>query len=353
MSGAEAIAVLGCVAAVVQAFHGGTELVKLIRKRKQRKRERKAKELEATVQEKLLQESLAKSAKQVHEASLVRRQDFGYAFEVGDATAVSRLQKIVIDLQAEVIKALRVALAHECAIHDLTRLHETSILKRTDAISTMDELCQRITEASRVPRQLPSHDIGNASDLEPKLFALHTLRRLDSVEPSDILRPAAPALPAAAALPDQPDSSSNIQHVSPLPTISRRKGDILLSRVTSKASLAPSFTWLASQICKNDYERPKLATFQNHDRSEELDRKLRDSSDWAEDVLIRSLSTQEDPDSTSVVEVTDKHLASVNSTLMRTDECVTTVHGSSPESIREPAFATAPSPTSVTQKSTA
>lgn len=80
MSGLE---VVGCIAAVVSAFHGGAELVKAIKKK-----HKKRKDVERDFQEKQLQESLEQGEKQVSVRYCAEYDVFGYAFRAGDGMPV-------------------------------------------------------------------------------------------------------------------------------------------------------------------------------------------------------------------------------------------------------------------------
>ena len=110
MSGIE---VIGCVAAVVSAFHGGAELVQIIKERKEKKRRRKEKDLEQAFQERMLLQSLVDGATQCNTCSMERHHRFGPLFDRGDAIATSELKDVVISLQGEVIAALRGTLSLE------------------------------------------------------------------------------------------------------------------------------------------------------------------------------------------------------------------------------------------------
>lgn len=75
MSGLE---VVGAVSAVVSAFHGGAELVKIIKKRHRRRKTRQA------FQEEALQESLQTGEKQVGLRYATDYNELGVRFRMGD-----------------------------------------------------------------------------------------------------------------------------------------------------------------------------------------------------------------------------------------------------------------------------
>jgi hypothetical protein len=206
MSGLE---VVGCVAAVVSAFHGGAELIQIIRERKEKKRKRKEKEMEQAFQEKMLHGSLVEGARQCEDCRLERARRFGRAFDTGDETARSQLKDVVIHLQGEVIRALQIAREVETAVLNLPRLHEASITDRTDAIRSMDDLCQRIMASLPPPRQLdePGMSLSRMLSNTPGVF-LTALPRASS-DSLDSFQTASMTLPAGVIIPGRQDSQQS------------------------------------------------------------------------------------------------------------------------------------------------
>ncbi|PSN67445.1 hypothetical protein BS50DRAFT_391996 [Corynespora cassiicola Philippines] len=151
MSGLE---VVGAVAAVVSAFHGGAELISHIKK-KHRRRSSKS-QTQQDFEEKQLQQSLEKGENQVqlHYSSDVR--ELGNIMRVGDAIARDRLLHIALVMQAEIIKSLQLAVKYENAILNLNILYEASIMNRNETIVTLGELKQRLRIARPFPRTLVS-----------------------------------------------------------------------------------------------------------------------------------------------------------------------------------------------------
>ncbi|EMC92999.1 hypothetical protein BAUCODRAFT_96468 [Baudoinia panamericana UAMH 10762] len=143
--------VIGCVASVVSAFHGAAELIQMLKERKEKKKKRKQEEIERIIEAKMLHQSLVQGEQDCERCSAEGQQRFGHAFNRGDDIAVSQLKDVVIHLQGEVIRALQIAMAVESAVLNVPRLHESSILDRTTAVRSMQDLCQRI--AMRMPPQ--------------------------------------------------------------------------------------------------------------------------------------------------------------------------------------------------------
>ena len=151
MSGVE---VIGCVAAVVSAFHGAAELIQIVKERKEKKKKRRAQEVEQIVQQQLLHSSLVQGERDCENCRIQGQQRFGAAFERGDDIAVSQLKDVVIHLQGEVIRSLQIALQVETAVLNVPQLHEAAILDRTQAVGSMQALCQRIMMRMPPQRQM-------------------------------------------------------------------------------------------------------------------------------------------------------------------------------------------------------
>ncbi|KAF2501508.1 hypothetical protein BU16DRAFT_201395 [Lophium mytilinum] len=130
--------VVGAVAAVVSAFHGGAELVTQIKKKHKKRKGEQA------YKEKQLQESLQSGEVQIETRYGADCREMGEYVKRGDVIARDRLLHIAVAIQAEIIRSLQLAVKYENAILDLTVLHETSIMNRKDTLVTLDELKQRI-----------------------------------------------------------------------------------------------------------------------------------------------------------------------------------------------------------------
>ena len=87
MSGAEALAIIGCVAAVVSAYHNGSTIVETIKKKR-----RKRNIPEPTVQ---LEESLHRGFTDIVTARDDGVNRYGSAFEMGDGETLVLLPTFV------------------------------------------------------------------------------------------------------------------------------------------------------------------------------------------------------------------------------------------------------------------
>ncbi|CAN9347930.1 unnamed protein product [Alternaria alternata] len=139
MSGLEIVA---AVSAVVSAFHGGSELLKLV---KQKRRARKARDqAQQEWQEEQLQASLLAGEQQIDLRWKQDQRELGDYVRVGDGFM----------LQAQIINSLQQAATNGVLPLNLHVLHEASITKRTETLTTLDELKQRIYIARPMVRQL-------------------------------------------------------------------------------------------------------------------------------------------------------------------------------------------------------
>lgn len=173
MSGLE---VVGIVAAVVSAFHGGAELIKMHKKhraRKRAKREQHAQELAqhpSDPQDRWLQDMLHTSLEQGETAVIKRFQDeyrslgrHSQLLCLGDQRAKQELLMIAVSLQAEVIASLRRA-QHDLDVIiemvQLQALYETAITKKVEAVRSICELRQRIEVSLPIPRRSADSALG-------------------------------------------------------------------------------------------------------------------------------------------------------------------------------------------------
>lgn len=171
MSGIE---VIGIVASLVSAFHGGAELVKLYKKRRAKKREKRQQheqELHAAeAQDQVMQDMLHIS---LEEGETVVRQQFldeqralgryGQLMRSGDDRAKQELLMIAVSLQAEVITSLGRAQENLQVIVEMAQLkalHEATITKRYEATRRISELRQRIEVTLPLPRLSADSALG-------------------------------------------------------------------------------------------------------------------------------------------------------------------------------------------------
>jgi hypothetical protein len=171
MSGLE---VVGIVASLVSAFHGGAELVKLYKKRRAKKREKRQqheRELhEAEAQDQVVQDILHTSLEEG--GTVVSRQfldeqralgQYSQMLRSGDDRAKQELLMIAVSLQAEVIASLGRAQENLQVIVDMVQLktlHEVTITKRYEATRSISELRQRIEMTLPLPRLSADSALG-------------------------------------------------------------------------------------------------------------------------------------------------------------------------------------------------
>lgn len=162
MSGLE---VVGIVAAVVSAFHGGAELITMYKKRRAKKRDKRLQQeqddIGADGQDQVLQQmvhtSLWEGETAVSRQFLDEQRALGQYSQLlrcGDDRAKQELLLIAVSLQAEVIQSLGRVQDLQVIIEmaQLKTLHETTIMKRYEAIRSISELRQRIEVRLPIPR---------------------------------------------------------------------------------------------------------------------------------------------------------------------------------------------------------
>ncbi|KAF2712314.1 hypothetical protein K504DRAFT_531433 [Pleomassaria siparia CBS 279.74] len=186
MSGLE---VIGAVAAVVSAFHGGAELMAHIKK-KQRRHNSKGRS-QQEFEEKQLQDSLEMGETQVGIRYTQDLDELGEIIRIGDAIARDRLLYIAVIMQAEVIKSLLLAVKYENAVLNLQILHKSSIVNRKDSIDCLDELKQRILITRPLPRTLAS----GPGDMRASLESMQSFRTAHTAQVTDNCVPSAVTIP--------------------------------------------------------------------------------------------------------------------------------------------------------------
>ncbi|KAL8949262.1 MAG: hypothetical protein Q9222_004618 [Ikaeria aurantiellina] len=147
----EAIAVIGCIAAVVSAYRDGGAIVSKI---KQKRLARHA--LPPT---RLLEESLARGPKAVEEAKENGIERFGSKYATGDKVALDSLKDILIDLQGSLIKHLRRA-KEDDNMADFTTLVDASDIGRIRTVTVLNELYMRVAMSATIT-QVPFGEVGS------------------------------------------------------------------------------------------------------------------------------------------------------------------------------------------------
>ncbi|KAL8701757.1 MAG: hypothetical protein Q9224_000350 [Gallowayella concinna] len=150
----EAIAIIGCIAAVVSAYKDGGAIVDRI------KQNRLARQ--APPPTKLLEESLVRGPRAVEEAKENGIERFGPRFAEGDRIALDSLKDILIDLQGSLIKHLRRA-QDDDHMADFGTLVDASDIGRIRTVTVLNELYMRVArEATTAPT--PFGDMGSFSN---------------------------------------------------------------------------------------------------------------------------------------------------------------------------------------------
>ncbi|KAL8734795.1 MAG: hypothetical protein Q9181_003039 [Wetmoreana brouardii] len=155
----EAIAIIGCIAAVVSAYHDGRAIVDKIKQKRLAR--------QAPPPTRLLEESLAKGPQAVEDAKANGIERFGSRY--GDKIAVDSLKDILINLQASLIRHLRQA-QEDDNMTDFTTLVDASDIGRIKTVTVLNELYLRMTMAATVG-QTP---VGNLASFTAPQMASQT-----------------------------------------------------------------------------------------------------------------------------------------------------------------------------------
>ncbi|KAL8834622.1 MAG: hypothetical protein Q9170_003670 [Blastenia crenularia] len=150
----EAIAVIGCIAAVVSAYHdGGAILGKIKQKRLAR---------QAPPPTRLLEDSLARGPRAVEEAKESGIERFGPKYAVGDRIALESLKDIVIDLQSSLLRHLRQA-QEDDNMTDFTTLVDASDIGRIRTVTVLNDLYMRVATSTTIT-QSPFGNMGHPTN---------------------------------------------------------------------------------------------------------------------------------------------------------------------------------------------
>ncbi|KAL8818528.1 MAG: hypothetical protein Q9223_002851 [Gallowayella weberi] len=137
----EAIAIIGCIAAVVSAYKDGGAIVDRI---KQKRLARQAPP--PTV---LLEESLVRGPRAVEEAKKDGIERFGSRFAAGDRIALDSLKDILIDLQGSLIKHLLRA-QEDDHMTDFGTLVDASDIGRKRTVTVLNDLYMRVAMEAKI-----------------------------------------------------------------------------------------------------------------------------------------------------------------------------------------------------------
>lgn len=224
---------VGIVASLVSAFHGGAELVKLYKKRRAKKREKRQqneRELQAAeAQDHVLQDMLYASMEEGETAISRRFMDeqralgaYGQRLRSGDDRAKQELLMIVVSLQAEVIASIGREQQNMQVILEMAQLkslHEATIMKRHEAIRSIGELRQRIEVTLPISRLSVDSALGvslsrrNSSESLAKTFVT-AAANLYITEPSAQRLLTVPPMPGRQQSQRRPAPSPSLANLS-------------------------------------------------------------------------------------------------------------------------------------------
>ncbi|KAL8691734.1 MAG: hypothetical protein Q9218_003105 [Villophora microphyllina] len=146
----EAIAIIGCIAAVVSAYRDGGAIVNRIKQKRLAK--------QAPPPTRLLEESLARGPRAVEEAKENGIERFGSRYAAGDKIALDSLKDILIDLQGSLIKHLLQA-QEDDNMTDFGTLVDASDIGRIKTVTVLNELYMRVAVGTTIA-QTPFGDAG-------------------------------------------------------------------------------------------------------------------------------------------------------------------------------------------------
>ncbi|OQV08968.1 hypothetical protein CLAIMM_13162 isoform 2 [Cladophialophora immunda] len=191
--------VLRAVGAIVSSFQAAADALEFIKERKEKKKRKKDKELEELLEIKILHKSLIEGGTRCRKHCENRQQQFGSAFEIGDAIAVPALKEVVISIQSEILQALNLARAVDSAVLDFTALHESSVTGRKDATRAMDQLCQRIMASMQVGPKSRRESVEATTPSSSSLFFSYA--NMQPFEDHERFDKSLPSLPSATESP--------------------------------------------------------------------------------------------------------------------------------------------------------
>ncbi|KAI4243094.1 MAG: hypothetical protein L6R40_003644 [Gallowayella cf. fulva] len=139
----EAIAIIGCIAAVVSAYRDGGAIVDRIKQKRLAR--------QAPPPTRLLEESLARGPTAVEEAKENGIERFGPRYAEGDKIALDSLKDILIDLQGSLIRHLRRA-QDDDHMADFGTLVDASDFGRIRTVTVLNELYMRVATEATIPQ---------------------------------------------------------------------------------------------------------------------------------------------------------------------------------------------------------
>ena len=186
----EAIAIIGCIAAVVSAYRdGGAILDKIKEKRVAR---------HAPLPPRLLQDSLARGPRAVEEAKDTGIERFGTKY--ADKIALDSLKDILIDLQGSLLKHLRQA-QEDDNMTDFTTLVDASDIGRIRTVTVLNELYVRVARGTTLT-QTPFGDMGSLSPRQDGSIAPDVVTQVNISPPASLSRGKAIQQSVSSAFPE-------------------------------------------------------------------------------------------------------------------------------------------------------
>lgn len=186
----EAIAIIGCIAAVVSAYRDGGAILDKIKEKRVARR--------APPPPRLLQDSLARGPRAVEEAKDTGIERFGTKY--ADKIALDSLKDILIDLQGSLLKHLRQA-QEDDNMTDFTTLVDASDIGRIRTVTVLNELYVRVARATTVT-QTPFGDMGSFSPGQDASIAPDVVTQVTVSPPASLSGGKAIQQPVPSAFPE-------------------------------------------------------------------------------------------------------------------------------------------------------
>ncbi|KAI4271487.1 MAG: hypothetical protein LQ337_005967 [Flavoplaca oasis] len=167
----EAVAIIGCIAAVVSAYRDGGVIVDKIKQKRLAR--------QAPPPPRLLEVSLARGPRAVEEAKESGVERFGDKY--ADKMALDSLKDILIDLQGSLIKHLRQA-QEDDNMNDFTTLVDAADIGRIRTVTVLNDLYVRVAKATTVP-QRSFGDVASFTAQQQNSLASNLLSQVASTPP--------------------------------------------------------------------------------------------------------------------------------------------------------------------------
>ncbi|KAJ5219610.1 hypothetical protein N7468_008814 [Penicillium chermesinum] len=195
MSGAEVIAVVACVAAVVSAYSDGAKLFNAVKKKRDRRRQSN----ETTVAD--LECSLALGQTEILTHWNIHAAQLGRRYEEGDDISRDQMKDIVITLQGMLLTHLRASVEKNASLNMMSLLMASN-QGRARTIMVLHELYERIALTSPAPYPMPT----SRPSLDPLSSLAHHMQFYNG---KDLSQTSAPkGWPIPSITPPKPSTGS-------------------------------------------------------------------------------------------------------------------------------------------------